>query len=31
MRYAGQGFEIHVDLPAGPIDDRYWRAGDRRL
>ena len=23
MRYAGQGFEIHVDLPAGPIDDSY--------
>jgi N-methylhydantoinase A len=23
MRYAGQGFEIHVDLPAGPIDDDY--------
>src|SRR5581483_12019847 len=23
MRYAGQGFEIHVDLPAGPIDAGY--------
>jgi N-methylhydantoinase A/oxoprolinase/acetone carboxylase beta subunit len=23
MRYAGQGFEIHVDLPSGPIDDDY--------
>jgi N-methylhydantoinase A/oxoprolinase/acetone carboxylase beta subunit len=23
MRYAGQGFEIHVDLPPGPIDDDY--------
>ena len=23
MRYAGQGFEIHVDLPPGPIDDNY--------
>jgi len=23
MRYAGQGFEIHVDLPPGPIDDGY--------
>jgi N-methylhydantoinase A/oxoprolinase/acetone carboxylase beta subunit len=23
MRYSGQGFEIHVDLPAGPIDDLY--------
>jgi N-methylhydantoinase A len=23
MRYAGQGFEIHVDLPSGPIDDGY--------
>ncbi len=23
MRYAGQGFEIHVDLPAGPIDAAY--------
>jgi N-methylhydantoinase A/oxoprolinase/acetone carboxylase beta subunit len=23
MRYAGQGFEIHVDLPPGPIDDSY--------
>jgi N-methylhydantoinase A len=23
MRYAGQGFEIHVDLPAGPIDASY--------
>jgi N-methylhydantoinase A len=23
MRYAGQGFEIHVDLPQGPIDDGY--------
>ena len=21
MRYAGQGFEIHVELPRGPIDD----------
>ena len=25
MRYAGQGFEIHVDLPDGPIDDTYGR------
>jgi len=23
MRYAGQGFEIHVDLPPGPIDVHY--------
>jgi N-methylhydantoinase A/oxoprolinase/acetone carboxylase beta subunit len=23
MRYAGQGFEIHVDLPDGPIDEDY--------
>jgi N-methylhydantoinase A len=23
MRYVGQGFEIHVELPAGPIDDTY--------
>jgi N-methylhydantoinase A len=23
MRYAGQGFEIHVDLPDGPIDASY--------
>jgi N-methylhydantoinase A len=23
MRYAGQGFEIHVDLPSGEIDDDY--------
>jgi N-methylhydantoinase A len=23
MRYAGQGFEIHVDLPPGAIDDAY--------
>jgi N-methylhydantoinase A len=23
MRYAGQGFEIHVDLPPGPIDSGY--------
>jgi N-methylhydantoinase A len=23
MRYAGQGFEIHVDLPPGPMDDGY--------
>jgi len=23
MRYAGQGFEIHVDLPPGPIDVGY--------
>lgn len=23
MRYAGQGFEIHVDLPHGPIDNDY--------
>jgi N-methylhydantoinase A len=23
MRYAGQGFEIHVDLPPGPIDEAY--------
>ena len=23
MRYAGQGFEIHVDLPPGPIDKDY--------
>jgi N-methylhydantoinase A len=26
MRYAGQGFEIHVDLPAGAIGESY--AGD---
>jgi N-methylhydantoinase A len=25
MRYAGQGFEIHVDLPDGAIDDTYGR------
>jgi N-methylhydantoinase A len=25
MRYAGQGFEIHVDLPDGAIDDSYGR------
>ena len=25
MRYAGQGFEIHVDLPEGPIDESYAR------
>jgi N-methylhydantoinase A/oxoprolinase/acetone carboxylase beta subunit len=25
MRYAGQGFEIHVDLPPDPIDDGYGR------
>jgi len=23
MRYAGQGFEIHVNLPDGPIDESY--------
>jgi N-methylhydantoinase A len=23
MRYVGQGFEIHVDLPEGVIDDAY--------
>jgi len=23
MRYAGQGFEIHVDLPDGPINEAY--------
>ncbi len=23
MRYAGQGYEVRVDLPAGPIDDAY--------
>ncbi|MSP67956.1 MAG: hydantoinase/oxoprolinase family protein [Alphaproteobacteria bacterium] len=23
MRYAGQGFEIHVDLPGGPIGDDF--------
>jgi N-methylhydantoinase A/oxoprolinase/acetone carboxylase beta subunit len=23
MRYAGQGFEIHVDLPPGAVDDGY--------
>ncbi len=23
MRYAGQGFEIHVDLPSDPIDDGF--------
>jgi N-methylhydantoinase A len=23
MRYSGQGFEIHVDLPPGPIEDHY--------
>ncbi|MDE0811948.1 MAG: hydantoinase/oxoprolinase family protein, partial [Alphaproteobacteria bacterium] len=26
MRYAGQGFEVHVDLPAGPIDASYAAA-----
>jgi N-methylhydantoinase A len=26
MRYAGQGFEVHVDLPAGPIDAGYAAA-----
>ena len=25
MRYVGQGFEIHVDLPDGPIDEGYGR------
>jgi N-methylhydantoinase A len=25
MRYAGQGFEIHVDLPVGPIGPDYGR------
>jgi N-methylhydantoinase A len=25
MRYAGQGYEIHVDLPEGPIDESYAR------
>jgi N-methylhydantoinase A len=25
MRYAGQGFEIHVDLPGGPIGPDYGR------
>jgi len=25
MRYAGQGFEIHVDLPEGQIDEDYAR------
>ena len=23
MRYVGQGFEVHVDLPSGPIDDSF--------
>ena len=23
MRYVGQGFEVHVDLPDGPIDETY--------
>jgi N-methylhydantoinase A len=26
MRYAGQGFEVHVDLPADPIDESYSQA-----
>ena len=26
MRYAGQGFEVHVDLPSGPIDAGYAEA-----
>ena len=26
MRYAGQGFEVHVDLPAGPIGAGYGEA-----
>jgi N-methylhydantoinase A len=26
MRYAGQGFEVHVDLPSGPIDANYAEA-----
>jgi N-methylhydantoinase A len=26
MRYAGQGFEVHVDLPDGPIDAGYAEA-----
>jgi len=26
MRYAGQGFEVHVDLPVGPIDGNYAQA-----
>jgi N-methylhydantoinase A len=26
MRYAGQGFEVHVDLPAGPIGSGYGEA-----
>jgi N-methylhydantoinase A len=30
MRYAGQGFEIHVDLPEGPIDESYRRLRQRR-
>jgi N-methylhydantoinase A len=25
MRYSGQGFEIHVDLPPDPIDEHYGR------
>ena len=29
MRYAGQGFEIHVDLPDGPIDETYRQAAAR--
>lgn len=26
MRYAGQGFEVHVELPGGPIDTGYAEA-----
>ena len=26
MRYAGQGFEVHVDLPDGPIEDGFAAA-----
>ena len=28
MRFSGQGFEIHVPLPAGPIDDYYPAAAE---
>ena len=31
MRYAGQGFEIHVDLPRGPDRRQLWPAGHRRI
>ena len=28
MRFSGQGFEIHVPLPAGPIDDAYPQSAE---